>query len=61
MPQTEIKNLALNVLCSSVHNEQTNLEDSVLQDTCKMKRMTTNITQMECVAQGMLLYLHDVI
>lgn len=26
-----------------------------------MKRMTTNITQMEYVAQGMLLYLHDVI
>ena len=61
MPQTEIKNRALNVLCSSVHSEQTNLEDSVLQDTCKMKSMTTNITQMECVTQGILLYRHDVI
>lgn len=60
MPQTEIKNLALNVLCSSVHNEQTNLK-TLFYKTLVMKRMTTNITQMECVAQGMLLYLHDVI
>ena len=61
MPQMETKNLALNVFCSSVRRSKHNLDDSVLQDTCKAKRMIANISQMECVTQGALLHLHDVI